>query len=408
MEDTQHTALLISKFLKGELTPEEDWVLQEWIKSSPEATQYFQGVNQTLIPDLKLFDELWGQDGDERKERIIQKVKAAITPVPVISGRFNWTYIRYAAAVILLVTFCVFFFFTRKHDQVKQPVTFAHDVPAARERATVTLPDGRIIDLDAADDGKIVAGEATIKKNGGSIAYSDRGLAAKEPQMHLMQTPKGAQYSVVLADGSQAYLNAGSSISFPSFFKGSVRKVTVSGEVYFEVTKAFDKSGNRIPFIIDVNGKQTIEVKGTAFNIDAYGKEIRTTVAEGRVLVTGAKDQQLTLNRGQQAVNTANSLLMNNSPDLESIFAWKNGNFYFDAAPITEIMEQVKNWYNVDVEYRSKPTGTFTVFSLSRKVPLSQLLTILAKTREVRFVIEGDPGKNEQVKVIVEVPKNNK
>jgi ferric-dicitrate binding protein FerR (iron transport regulator) len=200
-----------------------------------------------------------------------------------------------------------------------------------------------------------------------------------------MSTPVGRQYELMLADGSRVWLNAASSITFPTSFSTSERRVQITGEAYFEV--AHDKSR---PFHVSVNGLD-VQVLGTHFNINSYDNEpaIKTTLLEGEVKVTKGNSSIL-IAPGEQAVamNTSNSLSIKNGVDLDKVMAWKNGKFVFQDANIKEIMRQLERWYGITVSYSENATDEEFVGVISRNVNLSQILEMLKKTGRVSFDIQ--------------------
>src|SRR5690606_1649068 len=136
------------------------------------------------------------------------------------------------------------------------------------------------------------------------ILYNDGGSLGVPPADTLvLTTPQGGTYGVTLSDGSKVWLNAGSTLTYPSRFNAEERIVSLEGEAYFEVRKSQHPAGG-IPFKVLTKG-QTIEVLGTAFNVSAYATdpETITTLVEGAVDVTNSESE--TINRitpGQQAI----------------------------------------------------------------------------------------------------------
>jgi ferric-dicitrate binding protein FerR (iron transport regulator) len=196
---------------------------------------------------------------------------------------------------------------------------------------------------------------------------------------------------VTLSDGSKVWLNAASSLKYPTAFTGKDRTVELSGEAYFQVAKNV-----ALPFKVNVlrPGQQeslTIEVLGTEFNVMAYADEAdqRTTLIDGAVKVSAA-DNQISLEPGQQArLKNAGSILdLIPSVDTDNILAWKNGLFKFQDAPIQDIMRQVSRWYDVEVVYGGKVDQQF-IGTIRRQVNISTLLTILESTGWVHFLVDG-------------------
>jgi ferric-dicitrate binding protein FerR (iron transport regulator) len=202
--------------------------------------------------------------------------------------------------------------------------------------------------------------------------------------LNTITTPRGGQYQVVLPDGSKVWLNAASSIEFPTSFTGNTRNVSITGEAYFEVAKNAAK-----PFLVKTN-RAVIEVLGTHFNVMAYDDEaeMKTTLLEGAVKVKSGSTSNY-LRHGQQAVlNATGQTRVLDDVDVDDATAWKNGIFQFNDAGIEVIMRQASRWYDVNVSYEGQiPVKQFTG-RISRKVKASELLNMLAYTG-VKFRIEG-------------------
>ncbi|MEO6820345.1 MAG: FecR domain-containing protein, partial [Ginsengibacter sp.] len=204
-------------------------------------------------------------------------------------------------------------------------------------------------------------------------------------QYNTISTPRGGQYQLTLADGSQVWLNAESSITFPTSFTGNQREVKITGEAYFEI--AHDAN---IPFHVNVNGMD-VKVLGTHFNVNAYKDEaeIKTTLLEGSVQVT-YNEQAKIISIGQQLIlnNKSGKMIVEKNINVDEIMAWKNGKFYFNEASIQSIMKQLCRWYNVDVEYNGEVNKLFEG-TISRQVSVEDIFKILSATGGVHFAIEG-------------------
>lgn len=153
---------------------------------------------------------------------------------------------------------------------------------------------------------------------------------------------------MVLADGSKAWLNAASSITFPSRFDGNTREVNITGEVYFNIEEDKKK-----PFIVKTQGGM-LEVLGTQFNVNAYEDEAyeATTLVEGSVRVTiGAKE--IELKPGQQSrVLEQSEKIGVVEVNVDDVTGWRNNLFIFNNADIPTIMRQLGRWYDLDISYR--------------------------------------------------------
>ena len=189
-----------------------------------------------------------------------------------------------------------------------------------------------------------------------------------------MSTPRGGQYQLTLPDGSVIWLNAESSITYPTVFSGNERKVSITGEVYFEVVK--DKSK---PFKV-IAGDQQIEVLGTHFNINAYKDEdhVKTSLLEGSVKV----NQQI-LKPGEAFQNGKV-----NATNVAQDIAWKNGIFNFNNQSLAQVMRQLARWYNLEVVYPEGVPRKEYGGEMGRNLTLSQVLKGLENSG-IYFELEG-------------------
>jgi transmembrane sensor len=181
------------------------------------------------------------------------------------------------------------------------------------------------------------------------------------------------------------WLNAESSLRYPTSFNGESRNVELDGEAYFEVTP-----DAKAPFIVTYktpnNNNGTVKVLGTHFNVNTYGDEgtVVTTLLEGSVQVTGNGQSKL-LKPGQQALCSSDIKVV--TTNTSEAVAWKDGKFLFRDATIHTIGEQIKRWYDIDVAYEGNITQHFNA-EMSRDLPLSKLLDGLEGTMEVNFELK--------------------
>ncbi|SEW52814.1 FecR family protein [Chitinophaga arvensicola] len=308
---------------------------------------------------------------------------------------FSW--IRYAAAILLLLAVAWFFLPGKNTELARQTPKEATPVMPGQDGAILTLADGSTILLDAVGNG-IVAhqGGADLSVKNGQLAYNAAGKASEEITFNKLTTPKGRQFKIQLPDGTIAWLNAASSIRFPTQFTGDTRRVDISGEVYFEAA-AMVKAGKVIPFIVNADNRFEVTVLGTRFNVNAYADEpaLNTTLLEGKVAVGMNRKsgrQQIILKPGDQASLTMRGDMVENmvvrAGDLGKVMAWKNGVFDFEDARIDEVMRQLKRWYDIDVKYESGVPDIEFVGKMTRDIPLNGLLIALEKSN-VHFRLEG-------------------
>ncbi len=292
-----------------------------------------------------------------------------------------------AASVIFVIVFTGKYFWdargsTKPAPGVARVTKPGNDLPPGSNKARLLLGDGSVIDLADAKNGTIRhdAG-ARIEKKDGQLIYQ----GAEAPEMNAIQTPRGGQYEVILADGTKVWLNSASSLSYPATFTGKNRQVQLKGEAYFEVAEDKNK-----PFKVSVGDVQ-VEVLGTHFEVMAYEDEnaINTTLLAGAVKVTGKGMASRVLMANQEAsLDRSSGSLSVSEVDAEEAVAWKDGFFEFEGVSIETVMRQLARWYDVSVEYQGKTDKHFRG-KISRSSNVSEVFRMLELTGEVHFSTEG-------------------
>lgn len=298
-----------------------------------------------------------------------------------------------AASIILLVGIGTYLWTNKKKNPVAVAVSTS-DIPPGKNGAILILDNGNRVVLDSLGNGMIATqgGSRVVLKNG-QLAYDPTGQSAITVAYNTMSTPKGRQFSLQLPDGTKVWLNAASSLRYPTVFAGKERRVEVTGEAYFEVARNVE-----MPFRVSVSNKAEVKVLGTHFNVNAYENEasINTTLLEGSVVVTLSSDRQqqksfngqsVTIKPGQQAQiagavtrgdvagsEARQGIKVINDADIDKTMAWKNGLFNFEGASLYEVMKQIERWYDIEVVYEKDVRNSEFVGKLSRDVTLNQLL----------------------------------
>jgi ferric-dicitrate binding protein FerR (iron transport regulator) len=300
---------------------------------------------------------------------------------------------RYAAAVLLLVGIGTYLFYMNRSqgpgDGLRQDLSKVVDIPPGGDRAVLTLSDGSRIALDSAGNGILSEqGNSKVVKSGsGRLAYTaGSGISAGAMTYNSITTPRGGQYQVVLPDGSKVWLNASSSLRFPTAFRGRDRTVEITGEAYFIIAKDVER-----PFFVKA-GALSVAVLSTEFNINTYADEpvIRTTLLEGGVRLLQGNEVAV-LSPGQQAqiLNApgAQNIKISKDADLEEAVAWKNGRFHLASADVGAIMRQLSRWYDVEVIFEGGiPSGHITG-ELPRNTSLLKTLQVF-ETSGIHFRVE--------------------
>lgn len=369
---------LLQRYRAGNCTSSEKELIETWYKQLIDTGEWQWDQETKEIMQQLIEARIMAQITDEPNK--------AKTSIPRLPRSRRWAA---AAAVIFLLSISGHFLF---HNKTIKPAPIAkvqaHDVKAPRSNiAIVTLASGQKIFLDSVGNGALAmqGNVKLIKLASGKIVYQPGtdGVTGKM-EYNTLLNPRGSKViDMTLADGSKVWLNAGSSLSYPVSFIGNERKVSITGEAYFEVIHDASK-----PFIVS-NGAMNIKVLGTHFNVNTFQDDdniIKVTLLQGSVKIDNGKATGL-LKPGQQA-RVNNEVNVVSDVDLDMVMAWKNGYFQFDNASLQNVLKQISRWYDVDVHYEGKIQPREFVGEMQRDLNLSEMLNILAKNN-VRFRIEG-------------------
>jgi ferric-dicitrate binding protein FerR (iron transport regulator) len=399
MMDSQRIKYLIEKFLDEQLNETEKSELEQWKNESEhnhrlfnrvtDGKQLFEAAKESIIVDEKIARLI-----KEKHPELALMSGSPVVPV----RRLAWFKMAPAAAVVAAVaTIAVVGYFVLsnpKHEAVVKTETHAavSDKQPGKEGAILKLSNGEEIVLDDAANGDLVKqGNTQVTKQGGLLAYNNAGKSS-EVLYNTLSTPRGRQFRLALPDGSNVWLNAASSIKFPTSFTGKDREITITGEAYLEVKKDASQ-----PFKVLTNGTQ-IEVIGTHFNVNAYKDEsaVKTTLIEGKVKINklgteinSPAQQTIFLKPGQQAQVKENKIQVIENADINAALAWKNGLIVFSSADIKEVLRQVSRWYDVDIEYKGEINVPEFFGEIPRTVNLSDVLKIIELNSKLRFSVAG-------------------
>lgn len=371
---------LAEKWMNGTITPEEERVFAEWYNANQD--------EEVIVPATFASDE------QEHRDRILAHIRSNMNGA-LPRRRPRWLPAVAAAVLLLAGAGSIWWGLGRSADRTPQlaDATPATVIRPVTDKATLTLGDGSTIDLEAAKDGSTTAnGAAHIDRQAARLIYkAEQATGATEPTApavmayNTLTTPRGGLYSIILPDGTKAWLNASSSLRYPVAFRGATREVTLTGEGYFEVAPNAAQ-----PFVVRV-GSVTVNVLGTHFDVMAYDDEpaITTTLLEGAVNVQ-AGDRQQKLIPGEQAqlIKDDNQLLSAKA-DVDQAIAWKNGIFKFKSEDIRSVMRKVSRWYDVDVTFEGTITEHFTG-AVQRGADVKELLKTMELTNSIHFRVEGN------------------
>ncbi|PUV22711.1 FecR family protein [Sphingobacterium athyrii] len=395
MKEKTNLKELFNQYLTGKASEGELLHLLDFFKLEEDSAL----LRALILAELEKEETL---ETTEEQQAILNRVSSVLAHgIRNEKVRLRKLYIRWsaAAAVVIIAGFWIgleriqegagIFSSTRKEI-----------IAPGQDKAILELEDGRIINLDSSI-GPDAKNSYVFADTSGMMTFSSQDLPATDTKSaeRTLRTPKGGQFAVLLSDGTKVWLNAESSISFPAIFAQRTRDVSITGEVYFEVTKNPTK-----PFLVHAR-QQTVKVLGTHFNINAYPENdaVQTSLLEGSVAVI-AGGKQVQLLPGQMSVWQENQggLQVGRIPDPENLLSWKEGMFCFDNNNIAEIMQVLARWYDIEFSFE-KGDYSNCVFDamIPKKKSIQEVLNILGASQQLEFKINGR-------KVIVSQAKSNR
>ncbi|KAA2239513.1 FecR family protein [Chitinophaga agrisoli] len=376
-ERIQH---LFELYYEDRISREEETELMALIAGDPAAREVLPVLLQRHWESLPVADPQFSAD---QGAGILQHILGSGNKRVIPLYRHGWA----AAAVILVLIMAGIILWQQRMpappqiSQAQAPV-----ILPGSNKAVLVLADGATVMLDSTGRQVIQQGRTTVSQQGGRLVYKAGNNDAMVSN-NTLRTPKGGQFRLTLPDGTGVWLNAASSITYPTAFTGKERKVAVTGEVYFEVA-----ANAAQPFMVKVNNATDIQVLGTQFNVNAYADEaaINTTLLQGSVRVAAGAGKSVVLRPGQQAQTSGeNELRVLDHADTEQAVAWKNGVFNFNGKGLTEVMRQLARWYDIEVVFAGKAPERKFGGEIQRSLPLSAVLEIL-ETMDVKFKIENE------------------
>jgi transmembrane sensor len=297
-----------------------------------------------------------------------------------------------AAAVALIVLSIGVLLFRSNQTRPSGKANYANEILPGGNNAVLILANGSKIDLNKIIVGQVVkqAGLNIKKTNNGQLVY-DYSSEVEVPEeskisFNTMVIPNGGTYQVILSDGTKVWLNAASTLKYPTSFPSDKRTVELVGEGYFD---------NSRPFMVK-SGKQEVAVLGTHFNVSAYQNDevIKTTLLQGSVMVNfnllagAVSNKSVQLNPGQQAQLSGFGMVIK-EVDAEAAIDWKNDKFLFKNENIKSIMKKLSRWYNIEVAYQGDVEQLRFGGKVSRSKNLDEALRILTLTGDVHVKVEG-------------------
>lgn len=375
---------LLNKYLLNECTAAEAEQLFNYLKEDKATRVLLENLNVSFKEEIEKPRPILPEVSANVWEKLEVNTKAGR---PAKIYKFS-KWLSVAAAILLLVAGVLFFHHKpQEHGLASRRDRYKNDIPPGANKAVLTLANGSVIVLDKAENGIVtVQGQTIISKvNNGLLTYKPSASNNAIIQYNTVSTPKGGEFGVVLPDGTRVWLNAESSLKFPTDFAGKQRVVELTGEAYFEVTK-----NKKMPFNVSTKDV-TVEVLGTHFNVNAYNDEatVKTTLLEGSVKYRSGKSQVLLIPGQQSSFNKQTGITGVMKVDTDEVIAWKNGNFTFGSEDIQSTLRKLSRWYNVDVVYEQNVPSKAIWGTVSKFDNVSEVLKMIELTGVAHFEISG-------------------
>lgn len=334
---------LLQKYFSGTIMPDEQRLLDSWMKEKEEHKQLFDRLRKDtrFAEEYGIFREV-----DTTRAWETFRVKNGLRRQRRIT-----TWIKYAAVIALpLLIAGVWLLFPRGGER-SIPVAQNTKIVKREESPVLEVVGGGKVILEKEKDKMIEAGRGVdVQQSSGMLVYSD-SVVSEYVDTNVLRIPKGGEFKLQLADGTRVYLNSATDLRYPVAFTGPERRVYLKGEAYFEVAKDVEH-----PFIVVTDDVQ-VRVYGTSFNVNTLGADgVRTVLVEGKVGIRGQDlDREYVLKPNELAFYDRNSRDMKIEtvdPDLYTL--WRKGIFVFERETLENIMNTLSLWYDMEVFFQSE------------------------------------------------------
>jgi len=397
---------LLYRKLEGNLTEKESRQVDDWLNASERHARYFEQLSLHFRGEhpYSLTDSAF----DTYRKQFIEKLEAMQQNRR--SRLLHSPWLRYAAAVLLLVAAGYFVHLLTKPDATP-PVVEDTVAPAPAEEPTAVTTEklpkvsNRKVVLNAANgisynirqlNVSTALSNAQFDISKQMISY-DRIKPADnripETKLNELVVERGADFRITLSDGTRVWLNSESTLQYPTYFTGKERKIQLTGEAYFEVAK-----DAKHPFIVSANGVD-VRVCGTRFNINTrrHGA-IAATLVEGAIVVIPAdRKEEILLVPGNTAEYIPETGVMEiKNDDIQLYIGWMKGEYHFKEITLEDLLNEVARWHDVNIVFEDEKLKTEKFTGIfARKAPLHNILSLIEKTNYIECSIHG---KNVEIR----------
>ena len=370
---------IIERKLEGVLSSDEEIRFREWVEASEKNEVYFHKL-ETFYKENGFVKEITGQDVDMSWGKFTEQLKE--------EKRRKRRTLRYWAisgvAACLLVGVLISTWMGGDNSVLSEETK---TIVAGGSKAVLWLSNGEKVELENNVD-ELKEASVRIVNSGSVLSYEkNQDTVLKGRVMNKVETPRGGEYGITLADGTRVYLGALSKIEYPVAFDGGKRVVKASGEVYFDVAR-----DTAHPFVVEMTNLD-VEVLGTSFNVRDYADEdyVEATLVSGKIKVNAGKESCILEPNYQAVLDKKNNTLETKEVDVSEFVDWKSGKLNVRNRRLEDILNRLSKWYDVYVFYVNEEAKDIRFYAnIDRYSDMNELLDKFEKTGQVEFRVKGN------------------
>lgn len=369
----------ISDIISGQADAENQHTVDSWIAENERNKDLFDKIcsedtMQKKIHNYKnsdaeqAFDKFLKARTQRSKRRILYRVLSGAATIALCLGL--WTLVQLQK---------------QKTQPLQVATTEQHATDISENKPVLTLGDGTQMNVWG-DNLHFKETEKGQKIMLGDSLLSQRDDSTTTESYNTLEVPAMCDFHFTLSDGTKVWMNAASTLKYPTKFAADSRTIFASGEIYLEVAKDAKR-----PFYVAIDGI-TIKVLGTSFNIRAYENEndTKVTLIEGKIAAQ-TNDKEYTLTPGKQLKRgkTFGGVGIR-TVDPTEIIAWTKGYYVFKKSRLQDVATTLQNWYGVTIMMTSEISSTTTYTGVvNKKESLDVFLRRLEEVSNVRCSRNG-------------------
>ena len=340
--ESEHIQILLIEKIAGTISPEDDMAINQLLAEDTKVYQQWQAMQQQL-KESEAYGFTLEVDADLHWQAIKPHLQRH-SKTKVLS----FVRVAMAAAVLTAIVIGIHLFVK---EEPHSPI-IAHapaSIPPVKELSDITLSmdDGKTVALNNTTPDTFQLGNAIIRADTNKLSYTSS--QATTQQWSTLSVPAALDYKIMLADGTEVWLNAKTKLRFPLHFSGGAREVYIDGEAYFKVAK-----NKQIPFIVHTP-KTDILVTGTRFNVNTYNADrIKTALVEGSVIAKSSGHRQVDLKPGFEVIYNPQKGFRTKTFDENKVLSWMKGEYYFHNTPLQDLAKILSRWYNIEVQFENE------------------------------------------------------